>query len=318
MHHSVAVSMLVTTAVFLSQARAAERIAVPEPIEARLLKARKNHSKVFASAEIDFRRLIIPADDVKKLDRAQVDAIFNSLDLAAKTDNLREFAQKISAAADVGDEPWTKERLLVQASLIRHESPRGLHQLDEGREITSANRGRQLNIFKRGDCTQAMLTLHDFRQSPPMLVGADTTYDRTTDRVIIRRGIPAATDKPPRIEVETVVDATTATVVSQTVRDAVTKQVLNENIYKAFASYPNGIVFPMVALTATYEKDSLRHITVTVVTKAIFGEPIQASAFTIPAIVGDIVVDYRKNKEEPRVVKCYMAAADVEDVVNLR
>lgn len=261
-----------------------------------------------AIATAHFRARAFRHGSVMPLSQQEVQAVFASVDFAARPDDLRKVVAAICMLKEFSTpDPWSTIVVTIEGSKRRERTtntPAGVDDnvADHGVTVLGMGPANQTSIVRTGNNTWNIRGLDDFRYVPNFGEGL-IVKGREAGRVLLSSPDP----KGPSIKLD--VDETTGFVHSY--RWYLESGVIaNEVLQFGPVSYPGDLVLPTAIATLGYANGALRNANVLVILDAKVNIDLPRDAFAATAAKGTLIVDDR----DPKHKNVFHARSDINDV----
>ncbi|MGH7135679.1 MAG: hypothetical protein ACREHD_08070 [Pirellulales bacterium] len=256
-----------------------------------------------AVATAHFRCRSFLSVDLKSLSGKEVDAVFASVDLVARPDDLRKVVAAIWRY-EAPPKPWALVEVSIDGSKVRERTLNDLGDMDnlvdQGITVVGTERGKQTSILRTSDSRWRIRKIDSFRYVPSPALGTRITK-RESGRVYL-------TDPDePREEWE--VDE--ATGFAHSWRFYFQGSLNREVLQFGPISYPGDVLLPTAIAHLSFRDDRLLHAEIMVVEQADVNIDLPPDAFVAKAPKGTLIVDARN----PQKSKASYAKSDIEDVI---
>lgn len=265
------------------------------PNDAELIENLKANWESQRSAIVTahFRARAFRSGTMEPLSEAELDAAFNSVDLAIRPDDLRKLVpiickDKVFSTPD----PWSAIEVYVDGPRLRERSintPGALDDsvVDDGITVISLGGANQASILRTSDNTRRIRNLDDFRFTPAITLGTRVSSRKSGRVRFVEPGEPHS---------EFDVDEATGFVHSWRfyVKDGAIDQ---EILQFGPVSYPGDVLLPTAIAKLRFGGGRLAFADILVVEEAELNVDLPGDAFVVNASQGTVIADERDRQK---------------------
>lgn len=221
-------------------------------------------------------------------------ALVESVDLAARPDDLRRILARVSAELPDRDPPWKMSLLTVEGGRVRWVYPPFDSLIDGDLEFHADGDNNQIGVYPVGKSRRVVTRVTDFRYVPSASI--DRGYFQWTGRA--ENGV-WLTGSVSRSLVD---EATGLFLWDQTLRSG-SGEVLRESWEQGIVEYPGDIPFPTVSIRAVYRSGRLASAWFRLVEEAQFNVDLDPAEFHLATAADVKVIDYRGEQKDVRLLR---------------
>jgi hypothetical protein len=221
-------------------------------------------------------------------------ALVESVDLAARPDDLREILARVSTELPDRDPPWKMSLLTVEGRRVRWVYPPFDSLIDGDLEFHFDGDNNQVGVYPLGKARRLVTQVTDFRYVPSASI--DRGYFQWTGRA--ENGV-WLTGSVSRSLVD---EATGLFLWDQTLRSG-SGEVLRESWEQGIVEYPGDIPFPTVSIRAVYRSGRLASAWFRIVEEAQFNVDLDPGEFQLATAADVKVIDYRGEQKDVRLLR---------------
>jgi hypothetical protein len=261
-----------------------------------------------AIATARFRARAFRHGSLKALSGEQVEAVFASVDLGNKPDDLRKVVSEICTVKEfTTPEPWSVIEVTVDGAKHRERRtnvPEGVEDnvVGEGVTVLGLGPAKQTSIVRSSANTWKVRDLDDFRFIPKSVKGFFVSRPQPGHVFL------SSEDDPAKARIKLDVDEATGFVHSQRIYDD--GVLLKETLQFGPVTYPGDLMLPTAIAKLAYHGGVLKHANILVVENAEVNVDLPTDAFVTNAKKGTLIVDDR----DPQHKEVFFAKSDIDDV----
>ena len=284
----------------------------PNPLD-KLIPLWKSQRQEIATAHVRYRFGMVA--DPARLTPNELDDVLNSVGSASRPEDLKKLNQILYPHLQQPDRAWLEKESYFEGEKNREAcvGRDGSYQVFDGSaKSIYSGQNLQIQVFTAGASTEYMEQLTDLRLVPnPDAAIPYRVVGRSPEALQLEVG----TVHDPLSGLQTV-DPATGTLMKDVTRGQ-GGRVLKQKTQQGFVTYPGGILFPTVAVEATFgPEERLATIRASVVEEAEFNAPLPINIFSAGVPEGVNVFDKRKQDEVRRAAGLDLPAAGFDrDVV---
>lgn len=268
------------------------------------LKANWESQRSAMTATAHFRARVFLSGDLDPLSGEEVDAVFDSVNLVERPDDLRKVVAAIWKYKELPPVPWSHLEVWIDGSRLREREVDRLgamdNLVDQGITVVQNDAARQTSILRTSDSRWKHRNVDDFRFLPSLAFTARVA-SRESGRVHI-------TDpEEPAEELE--VDEATGFAYSWRLyeKGSLTQEILQFGP----VSHPGDMVLPTATVRMRFRDNALSYTEILVVEQAEVNINLPPDTFVAKASKGTLIDDARRPQRE----EAWHAKSDIDDVV---